>query len=103
MVIEYDDFIDFCKSLIDRQIPTIGKRSYFTVVSVNVDRIEYKLSTGKLRYTEKVRIQKVLDTYENTHSLKVADYNDFTWASSYTLPLVILYLKNKGESEADFL
>lgn len=93
MVIEYDDFIDFCKKLIGKQISTIGKRSYFTVVSVNVDRIGYKLSTGKQRYTERVRIQKVLDTYENTHSLKVEDYNSFTMASSYTLSLVKLYLE----------
>ena len=93
MVIEYDDFIDFCKKLIGKQISTIGKRSYFTVVSVNVDRIGYKLSTGKQRYTERVRIQKVLDTYENTHSLKVVDYNSFTMASSYTLSLVKLYLE----------
>jgi hypothetical protein len=93
MAIEYDDFIDFCKKLIGKQISTIGKRSNFTVVSVNADRIGYKLSTGKQRYTERVRIQKVLDTYENTHSLKVVDYNSFTMASSYTLSLVKLYLE----------
>ena len=93
MVIEYNDFISFCGALLGRQIPTIGKRSHFTVLSVNVDRIGYKISTGNPRYTERVRIQKVLDRYEKTHSFKVKDYSDFTWASSYTLSLVKLYLE----------
>lgn len=75
MVIEYNDFISFCGTLLGRQIPTIGKRSHFTVLSVNVDRIEYKISTGNPRYTERVRIQKVLDRYEKTHSFKVKACN----------------------------
>lgn len=51
------------------------------------------MSTGKLRDTERVRIQKVLDRYEENHSFTVKDYKDFTWASSYTLQMVKLYLE----------
>ena len=93
MVIEYNDFIRFCGTLLGRQIPTIGKRSYFTVLSVNADRTRYRTSTGRPRDTKRIRIQKVLDRYEETHYFKVKDYSDFTWASSYTLPLVKLYLE----------
>lgn len=93
MAIEYKDFISFCETLLGREIPTIGKRSRFTVLSVNADRIGYKISSGKSRYTERVRIQKVIDRYEETHSFKVKNYRDFTWASSYTLSLVELYLE----------
>lgn len=95
MKIEYGEFIKFCRGQIGKSIDTIGGRSSYTLVLVNPERIGYKLSTGNIRYNEKVRVQKALDRYEQTRSFKTTEYTGFTRAASYILPLIKLYVNNK--------
>ena len=99
MVIDYSDFIGFCERLTGSEITTAGGRSSFTLLSANSDRIEYKLSTGKIRRNERVRVQRALEIYEQTHSFKTTDYTSSTQAASYLLPLIKLYLESEQGRE----
>jgi hypothetical protein len=96
MVVQYNAFIKFCKEQIGKEFPTIGKRSSFKVESVNEHSINYLLSTGNERVTERGIIQKILDKYEETHSFKVKDYKDISFAASYTLSLLSLFTEKYG-------
>ncbi len=95
MKIEYDSFIDFCKTLEGKTISTIGGKSSFKVTTVRYDRISYELLNGKPRHTERVRIQKALERFAETGSLKTTNYTKFTQASSYTLALIREYINKK--------
>ncbi|MGP6239752.1 hypothetical protein ACNF40_04980 [Cuniculiplasma sp. SKW4] len=93
MDVNYDDFIKYCKTLEGQTLDTIGKRSLFTVFSVNEDKITFLLFNGNFRATQKFIIQEVLKKFNDSYSLKTTSYTDITQASSYTLSLIKKYIE----------
>ena len=96
MKIEYDSFIDFCRTLVGKTLRTIGGNTTFKVTSVSSDRISYELSNGNIRRNERIRIQRALDRFEEINSLKTTEYIGFTQAASYILALIREYLNKKN-------
>jgi hypothetical protein len=96
--ISFNRFMDFCKSLEGQTLPTKGGRAKFVLSLVESDCLYYTIvSTNKERHSKKSWIEKVLNHYAMTGSLRPVDYVDVTTNASYTLKLIELYLQNQSK------
>ncbi len=91
--INFNSFMTFCKTLEGHTLPTMGGRSEFVLLSVESDCLHYLPSTNKERHSKRKWIERVLNHYAMTNSLRPGDYVDVTTNASYTLALIDLYLK----------
>jgi len=96
MKIDYDDFINFCFSLVGKTLRTKGERSNFEIVSVKKEGITFKISTGKYRISDSATINKIFDRYKEKGSLKTSYYTDITFNASYILVLLEKFKNEKG-------
>lgn len=87
----------FCKSLEGQTLPTKGGNATFVLSLVENDRLYYHVvSTNKERRSTRRRIERVLNHYAITESLRPVDYVHITTNASYTLSLMDLYLKHQS-------
>jgi len=95
--INFNSFMVFCKTLEGQTFPTKGGRAEFKLVSVKSDCLYYYvISTNKERHSKRKWIERVLNHYALTRSLRPVDYVDVTTNASYTLALMDLYLKHQS-------
>jgi hypothetical protein len=88
----------FCKSLEGQTLPTKGGNAKFVLSSVKNDCLYYNVvSTNKERHSNRKWIERVLNHYALTGSLRPVDYVDVTINASYTLKLMELYLQNQSK------
>jgi len=81
-------------------LPTVGGRSEFTLSSIGNDRLDWTVSTKKLRYSVRNYIQRYLQHYAMTKSFRPVDYKGLKLTeASYILTLIRLYLKHHSEDE----
>ncbi len=92
---EYTSFMEFCKNLEGKTLKTLGGKTYFDVVQVKPNRLDYKISNGNLRTEYEDSIENILRKYAETSSLKHVDYKDITRNASYTLAILQLYKNRK--------
>jgi len=95
-VIEIDSFIDFCKTLVSKELHTIWREKPFVLTSVNNERLDWLVkSTGNYRYSKRHWIEKYLNQYAKTGASRPKDYPKTTEAS-YILTLIELYVKHRS-------
>jgi hypothetical protein len=93
--IRFTPFMDFCKGLVGQTLPTKGGNAKFILLSVKNDTLYYLVeSTQNERHSNKKWIEKVLNHYALTGSLRTVDYVRITTNASYTLKLIELYLQS---------
>ena len=93
--ISFDPFMAFCKTLEGRTLPMKGGRAKVVLLSVKSDYLYYYVvSTNKERHSKRKWIERVLNHYALTGSLRPVDYVDVTKNASYTLTLMDLFLKH---------
>lgn len=93
MVITYNSFIIFCKTLIGQKFYTLYAHSPYVLKSVDNEQIVWTVKTGNERYSTKKWIERYLNGYARTQSLHPKDYPGTT-ESSFILPLIDLYNKH---------
>ncbi len=98
--INFDSFMAFCKTLEGQTLPTKGGRSQFVLLSVARDCLYYLPSTKKERHSKRKWIERVLNHYALTNSLRPGDYVHVTTNASYTLTLMDLYLKQQSRNSS---
>lgn len=92
--IDFTAFMNFCRGLQGQTLSTVGGRAHFVLSSVENDRLNYKVSTGKPRSAGKPYIEAVLRHYTLTDSLHPHDYKHVTMNASYTLALLKQYVNH---------
>jgi hypothetical protein len=90
-MINIDSFMEFCKSLVGSKIKTAGGQKEFVLSSAQYNKLCYKVSTGNTRTHTRRRIEMIFDRYEETKSLRPADYQNIGRNASYILALISLY------------
>ena len=74
--IQYEPFMEFCKSLLNQELETIAKHAKFRLTSVQSDRLEWiALYQNRRHYSTHNWIQKYIDYFNQTSSFCVAAYN----------------------------
>lgn len=89
--IAIDDFLSFVRTLEGEVIPTLAGRASFTARVVDTGLEFTPSSTEQPRGHTRAYVQRVLDHYRETGSLRTADYQ-FTVNASYQLTLIARYL-----------
>ncbi|MCM1566078.1 MAG: hypothetical protein NC238_09065 [Dehalobacter sp.] len=92
MIIDYYAFIEFIRGLKGQTIYTMAKEKPFTVDVISNGLIYTPFSTMIPRTHSKNFIERVLERFETTKSLRPADYHDITVNASYNLALLKMYL-----------
>lgn len=82
-----DDVMRVAASVIGKPLLTMGERSDFTITYEGGDLVIQPSSSGSSRPL-KNQLDAVVSRYNNTHSLKPADYQDISHNSSYVLRLI---------------
>ena len=93
--IQYEPFMAFCKTKLNRELDTIANRAKFKLTSVQRDRLEWiALQQNHRHYLTQKWIKRYIDYFNQTNSYCVADYNRNIHGNeaSYTLALFKLYL-----------
>ena len=93
--IAYEPFMKFCKTGVDQVLPTIGGEAEFKLILVQGECLRWTvLSTKKEHYSKKKWIQKYLNYYNQTNSLRSTDYNKniHCTEASNILALINLYV-----------
>lgn len=66
-----------------------GPSARFVLISVAAEGLAYNiLSSGKIRRSPRKYLERVLQRYRTTESLRPIDYQNITLNASYTLALV---------------
>ena len=94
--IAYAPFMEFCKTHIGRELPTIGGKAKFKLYKVENDCLRWiVLSTNDDRhYSKKNWILKFIEYFNKTNSLSPSEYNKniHCTTASYILTLIKLYI-----------
>lgn len=91
--IDFDSFMTFCKGREGRTLPTVGGRKQFVLSLVEEDCLHYiPVTSGIQRDSHsKKYIERILNRYAMTDSLRPGGYRDISRNASYTLELIKLY------------
>ena len=74
--IQYEPFIEFCKTKVNQELETIAKHAKFRLTSVQSDRLEWiVLYQNRRHYSNQKWIQKYIDYFNQTNSYCTAAYN----------------------------
>jgi hypothetical protein len=93
--IQYEPFMEFCKTKLNQELETIAKHAKFRLASVQIDRLEWiVLYENRRHYSTHNWIQKYIDYFNQTSSFCVAAYNRNMRGTeaSYILPRFKLYV-----------
>lgn len=96
---DINSFIKFYMPLQGQTFTTVGGYTKFQLLSVQTNKLVYKVSTGKTRDHTRKRIGMVLDHYKKTKSLRPKDYQDISVNASYILRLIECYAHSKGQAK----
>jgi hypothetical protein len=90
MAITVSALLALARTVEDKQIITLANRRAFRVKVLNGDSgLQFTpTSSGVPRRSPAAKIREVLAHYEKTESLRLADYHDITFNSSYVLALI---------------
>lgn len=88
MPANFRKFIAFVLGISNRQLPTVGGRSSFSVKVAEQELIYTPKTTGKPRRQEFAMAEKILGLYNDTGSLTPSDYLNITRNASYILALI---------------
>ena len=96
--IDFDSFLVFCDDFKGKSMLTKGGRAIFKLSAVKADSRYMTLSyvpksSGRERYATRKYLEKVLERYALTGSLRPTDYKGITANAPYTLKLIELYLQ----------
>lgn len=99
-MIAFEELRKFARAREGYLLPTVGGRAKFKVY-VHEDGFEYiPVSSREPRNQKNDMIERIIDYYNQTNSLKTTDYHDYTVDASYTLGLIKLMQSKKPKVPA---
>lgn len=99
-MIAFEEFRKFARTKEGYLLPTVGGRAKFKVY-VHEDGFEYiPVSSREPRNQKNDMIERIIDHYNQTNSLKTTDYHDYTVNASYALALIKLMELQKPKVSA---
>lgn len=95
-----DDFLRFCAMLENQRLTTAARHAGFTI-AVLPDGLEITPeSSGFPRRVSREKIDRVLEQYEQSASLRPVHYHDITFDSSYLMAVISAYLQDRLSRES---
>jgi hypothetical protein len=96
-LIHFQDLKNFAKQLEGKTLTTKSRKKNF-IVNVLSECFEYTpLSTNTARKQSNKEINKIIERYNETHSIQPKDYHDVTYSSVYILTIIEDFLGAKKQ------
>lgn len=98
MKINFDEYLIYVRSLDGQTLTTLAQEKPFRIIKTST-RVQFQPlspeSDGSLRTASPQQIQRVLERYEQTASLRPGDYTTITRNASYHLALIARFVAEK--------
>jgi len=94
--LDFDSFVTFCKTLVGREIDTVGGKSKFVLQKITDHAFYYQVSTDKILKQNIRYVRRVLVQYANLKSLNPGHYSNITPNGVYILALVHHHINYDG-------
>jgi hypothetical protein len=89
--IDFDSFVAFSKTLVGRELDTIGGKSKFVLENITEHAYYYRVPANKVLKQNLRYVKRVLEQYANLQSLNPGHYANITPHGLYILALIQLY------------
>jgi hypothetical protein len=88
MLLDANNLVNYVDTLDDKQLETLARKRRFRAIGTSNGIEITPASSGQPRQISRGMIQRVCDEFEQSKSMKPADYHAITFDASYLLAII---------------